>query len=144
MPGWITIQCSLWSQLLHIPGFHSRMLLKTFCKTKYQQGVLCLPMWVCFFAGTKEKFQSISNINLPGLKIYLLIIKIVKLWKQLDFPTCLLRPFLIAIMTLAQINGTAHLPRGLNWLSFILFLFLRIITLWKSYVFAPELLLEWV
>lgn len=32
-----------------------------------------------FFAGTKEKFQSISNINLPGLKIYLLIIKIIKL-----------------------------------------------------------------
>lgn len=32
-----------------------------------------------FYAGTKEKFQSIFNINLPCLKIYLLIIKIIKL-----------------------------------------------------------------
>lgn len=35
-----------------------------------------------FYAGTKEKFQSIFNINLPCLKVYLLIIKIIKLWKN--------------------------------------------------------------
>lgn len=34
------------------------------------------------YAGTKEKFQSIFNINLPRLKVYLLITKIIKLWKN--------------------------------------------------------------
>lgn len=32
-----------------------------------------------FYVGTKEKFQRVSNINLPRLKNYLLVIKIIKL-----------------------------------------------------------------